>query len=60
MAENNGLLRPVKRREFFLISAVAAALKAQNTPRRHRESIATISRQPEYPMAGLMWNGTDW
>ena len=38
----------LRRRDFISTSAAAAALNAQTAPRRHVESIATISRQPEY------------
>jgi sialidase-1 len=38
----------LRRRDFISTSAAAAALNAQTAPRRHVESILTISRQPEY------------
>ena len=38
----------MRRRDFISTSAAAAALNAQTAPRRHVESIVTISRQPEY------------
>ena len=38
----------LRRRDFISTSAAAAALNAQTAPRRHVESIVTISRQPEY------------
>ena len=38
----------MRRRDFIATSAAAAALNAQITPRRHVESIVTISRQPGY------------
>jgi Neuraminidase (sialidase) len=38
----------LRRRDFLSTSAVAAALNAQSASRPHVESIATISRQPDY------------
>jgi len=38
----------LRRRDFISTSAAAAALRAQTAPRRHVESVVTISRQPEY------------